>query len=427
MKKTFEDLYAYICGLEIIDTHEHLPFEEQARNQKADFFQEYLIHYFSCDLVSAGLPIPDLAQVRASDLAVEAKWDLVETAWEASRNTGYGRALDIAVRDLYGIEQGIRRETVMAVNEAFQKALKSGKHFNYVLKEKSNIKVSLLDSGLDCDRKYFRSVFRLDNFIVPGGRDEVRAVEKQNDLTIQNLGDWEEACRRRLEWALEKGAVALKCGLAYHRSLQYDRVSRTDAEDAFHKVMQTLDIQNWIPGSIREPLALQNHMMHFILKLAAERKLTFQFHTGIQEGNGNYIRNADPSLMSNLFIAYPEVKFDIFHMGYPYQQVLSVLAKNFANVFIDMSWAHVISPAACVDALAEWLDAVPANKISAFGGDYCFVDGVYGHQFLARENIARALTRKIKRGVFDLERAKEIAQMILYGNPLQIFQLEGKL
>ena len=28
-------------------------------------------------------------------------------------------------------------------------------------------------------------------------------------------------------------------------------------------------------------------------------------------------------------------------------------------------------------ALVEWLDAVPANKIMAFGGDDCFVDVVY--------------------------------------------------
>ena len=36
--------------------------------------------------------------------------------------------------------------------------------------------------------------------------------------------------------------------------------------------------------------------------------------------------------------------FDIFHIGYPYQQTLSALAKNFANVYIDMCWAHIISP-----------------------------------------------------------------------------------
>ena len=119
------------------------------------------------------------------------------------------------------------------------------------------------------------------------------------------------------------------------------------------------------------------------------------------------------------------VTFDIFHIGYPYEHVLSYLAKAFPNVYIDMCWAHAISPTACVNALVEWLDAVPANKISAFGGDYCFVDGVYGHQYLARENVSRALALKVDNGVFDCNRAVEIARMLLLENPKRIFNLSS--
>ena len=45
---------------------------------------------------------------------------------------------------------------------------------------------------------------------------------------------------------------------------------------------------------------------------------------------------------------------------------------------------------------------MPASKISAFGGDYCFVDGVYDHQYLARRNVASALAQKVGDGSFDL-------------------------
>jgi len=168
-------------------------------------------------------------------------------------------------------------------------------------------------------------------------------------------------------------------------------------------------------------------MMHFILGLANKRNLTFQFHTGLQEGSGNIIYHSDPALLSNLFLEYPDIDFDIFHIGYPYQQVLSVLAKTFPNVYIDMCWAQMISPTASINALAEWVDSVPLNKISAFGGDYAFIDGVYGHQHLARLNVSKALARKVKEGVFDLEKAKEISEMLFYQNPLKIFKLEGKI
>jgi hypothetical protein len=75
-----------------------------------------------------------------------------------------------------------------------------------------------------------------------------------------------------------------------------------------------------------------------------------------------------------------------------------------------------------VSALAEYLDAVPFNKISAFGGDYLFVDGVYGHQQIARENVSKALALKVDEGIFDLDRAKEIARCLFYENPLKIFK-----
>jgi predicted TIM-barrel fold metal-dependent hydrolase len=131
-------------------------------------------------------------------------------------------------------------------------------------------------------------------------------------------------------------------------------------------------------------------MMHFVCCLADDNRLVYQIHTGIldgQDGNGNIIYDSNPVLLSNLFLEYRNVRFDIFHMGYPYIMELSVLAKNFRNVFIDMCWGYIISPEAARRALVEWLDTVPTNKISAFGGDYAFVDGVYGHQYLARQNV----------------------------------------
>jgi len=132
-------------------------------------------------------------------------------------------------------------------------------------------------------------------------------------------------------------------------------------------------------------------------------------------------------LLSNLFLEYPNVDFDIFHIGYPYQQVLSVLAKTFPNVYIDMCWAHIISPTASINALIEWIDSVSINKISAFGGDYCFIDGVYGHRYLARINVSKSLARKVEDGVFDIEKAKEISMMLFYNNPFKIFKLKGKI
>ena len=88
-----------------------------------------------------------------------------------------------------------------------------------------------------------------------------------------------------------------------------------------------------------------------------------------------------------------------------------------------MCWAHVVSPNASVNALLEWFDTVPLNKISAFGGDYEHVDGVYGHLKLAQQNVAEALSIKVDQGLFDVDKAKEISGMLFYNNPKKIFRI----
>ena len=422
--KLREELSGVIDEMEILDSHEHLPMEEH-RATDADVLSEWLIHYYSCDLVSAGLSGAGLARARSSSRDLMERWDLVEPYWEAARSTGYGRALDIAARDLYGID-GVSRATIGPLNEAFVAAREKGGHYRYVLKKKSRIALSVVDSDLGCDREFFASAFRLDDFIMPAHRTQIRNQGMAVDVRVHSLADWEEALERQLDRGFEQGAVVLKHGLAYMRSLHYPKTARADAERDFNDYFLPDHSPEWRAG-IKAGKALQNYMMHALLRLADQRGITVQVHTGIQEGNGNVIADSNPVNLTNCFLEYENVTFDIFHMGYPYHQELSNLAKNFRNVNIDMCWGHIISPEAARRALVEWLDAVPANKIIAFGGDYCFVDGVYGHQQLARDDVAAALTTKVLDGSFDLDRAKQIARWLLVDNAARILKLQDRV
>ena len=100
--KTYDDLLEHIQSLKIVDTHEHLPFESD-RPVDSDVLSEWLIHYFSCDLVSAGLSDGDLAIARDSSKDLIERWRVVQPYWHAAQSTGYGRSLALAARDLYDI------------------------------------------------------------------------------------------------------------------------------------------------------------------------------------------------------------------------------------------------------------------------------------------------------------------------------------
>ena len=423
---TREALLDYAWTLDGIDTHEHTPGPAKWVQADHDVLCEWLTHYFCDDLVSAGLTERQLNEVvRDGSRPLAERWRLVEPYWDAARHTGYGVALDLAARGLYGLE-AVRADTIEELDRRFRAARRktaSGEanHYDFVLKQKSRVAVSIVDSNPDCDKRYFVSACRLDHYLQPGSPDDVRAVGEKAGVAVRSLDDWLAAAEAELDAALAKGVVAVKTSTAYWRSLRYPKVQRRRAEEAFRSIAGVVAADPADEGRARE--TLQDFVMHHVLGLADRRGLPVQVHTGLQAGTGNDIANANPELMTDLFRQYPNVTFDIFHMGYPYQQTLSAIAKTFRNVMIDMSWAHVISPEACVRAVVEWLDAVPANKISAFGGDYLFVDGVYGGACLARRNIARSLACKVDQGSFDLDRAKEICRWFFVDNPKRIFRL----
>ena len=435
MKDSYNEILEHLSTLDIIDTHEHLPGKEEDRDRDTDVLKEFLAHYFNRDLISAGLSPEDYKRIIEEKLPITEKWKMVEPFWEISHYTGYGRALDIAARDIYGIEQ-IDGSTIEELNDKFLKTLKPG-HFKKILKDRCKIKTSLLnvetletnydpleERSIHCDRQFFSPVYMINDLVCPDSWAQIEKIEKQSGIRITSFSRWLEAAGAIIENAYSLGAVALKNSLAYSRTLNYERIGRSAAEDEFNRIFSTKHMPDWVNRPVFAGKAFQDYMFHFILDIANKKNLIIQIHTGIQEGSGNILSNSNPELLSNLFLQYPDITFDIFHISYPYQNELTVLAKNFANVFIDMCWAHIVSPNASVNALLEWFDSVPLNKISVFGGDYLFVDGVYGHLKIAQQDVAKALSVKVEERLFSIDKAKEVAGMLFYDNPKNIFRLE---
>jgi predicted TIM-barrel fold metal-dependent hydrolase len=162
-------------------------------------------------------------------------------------------------------------------------------------------------------------------------------------------------------------------------------------------------------------------MFHHAVRLADAHDLPFQIHTGLLAGNGGFLANTNAQHLTNVFYLYPGVRFDLFHINYPYQDELAVLAKLFPNVHIDFCWAHVVSPGGARRALHEFLDTVPLNKIFGFGGDYRYPELSYAHAKMARGNIAQVLAEKTENGDCSEQEALDIARLRLHDNPARLF------
>jgi len=422
-----------VFSTKLVDTHEHLIQEKDRLSSKPDLFETIFPHYASSDLVSSGMSMDELLVVCNPDLPLEDRWDILEPFWERIQNTGYAWALKISFKDLYGVEN-MTRETYKNLSRVMEEKNHPGL-YNWILREKAGVERIILDTITttplnSIDRKMFSPVMRFYDFIMVRSRPELEALGTRCGLPIHSLDDLVLALKGELDRVCPE-IVGVKIALAYMRALNFDKSSFAEAEEVFNniynqEVLERVTIgkrRRTVPSclSIQECKPLQDFMVHKLIQLACKKGMPIQIHTGLQEGNENIITNSNPTLLTNLFREYRTAKFDIFHGAYPYTGELAALAKNFPNVYVDMCWLHIISPSRSRQALSEWLDTVPSNKILGFGGDYRFVEGVYGHSVIARENIVKVLVDKVEEGILKEEQAIGVSERLLRSNAMELF------
>jgi len=165
---------------------------------------------------------------------------------------------------------------------------------------------------------------------------------------------------------------------------------------------------------------LRDYLIDRFIALAGECDLPVAVHAGYW---GDF-RELHPLHMIPVVARHPRVRFDIYHLGFPWIRDTLNLDKVFANVWLNLCWVHLISPHAAVQAMHETLDMIPASKVLGFGGDYVLaVEKVYGHLVMAREVMARVFAERIEDGEMSEERALFIARRWLWHNPRELYRL----
>lgn len=419
----FQALHEAIAAIPLIDTHEHIKPEATLAGRTWSLF-DFLEHYVSSDLVSAGMSRAALEKLRQPDngLSLEERWNLMAPYWPFAKTTGYGRAMTAYMRDLFGIDD-INETTWAELSRRINDARSRPGWYRTVLKDKANIDCSLVitwpGEPVAVDRAFFRAVPILDHYAIPGTRAELEQLEKEAACSIQTLDQLLAAQETMLDAFTRQGIAAVKIFLAYRRTLRFDRVSKTEAARVFDRIWlsQTQDL------AFDDLKPLQDFMTRTLIGRAAERGLPIQIHTGLQEGNGNYLANSNPTLLTNVIMEFSDARFDLFHAGYPFTGELAAMAKYFPNVSADLCWVQAISPHVFKRTLHEWLDTIPANKIFAGGGDSNYVEGAHGHCTLARRLVAEVLAERVEQGAMDRAGALWYAGRILRENAREFFPL----
>jgi uncharacterized protein len=410
----------YVQNLRIVDSHEHLFLPEQLKNTYFLDFTLMLHQNGYDDLVSAGMPDSIYNLIFNSPRTPVEKWKLIEPYWNNSFNTTYHRVMIEAAGDLYGVN-GINDSTV-GILSAKMKLAYSGDWFNHVLKDLCKFDYVIQESDyLGPNRDFVRYTEKFSDYLTVRTKfriDSLAAVQVEPIYTLENFV---KSMKLAFDEALKRGVVAVKVNVAYARTLNFENVSA----DAARKVFRNLINGNEnFEISFKDAKPLQDYMLHQLLDMARKQGLPVAFHTGLQAGNGNVLNNSDPALLTNLFLEYPDINFVLYHSSYPYGGTLSAIVKNFKNVNIDMNWTYSISQSYAERYLNEWLEAVPASKIMAFGGDQRSVENTYAELQIARKIISNVLIKKVSEGDLTEEEAKTTAKMILHDNQVRFYNLK---
>lgn len=407
-------LFDYMDSMEIIDTHEHLLNESERLKETVDFSKMFT-QYTHLDLSSSGMSADSYNKFTSSELDVEAKWKLFEPYYKKIRNGSYTKAARLSMKRIYNVDDLATLDDAITLTENMRKANQPGL-YRKVLKDICNIKVTMNFHHLGTDRDFFLQVDHMNHFCEISTLNELDAITSSAGNRPTSLKSYVDTIGRIMEDRKKNGLRGIKFHTAYNRNLKFENVSICDAERIFSKIYdETMGFR--IHGlGFSETIPLQDFLVHQMIQMAGEMELPVVFHTGIT-GTSNNLDNARPLPLWNLFHRYSNVQFLILHGGIPWVDEAGILAKNFANVYVDMAWMHIISPELSVKALKTWVDMVPQNKIFGFGGDYAVIEKVYGHLIMAKENIARTLAAKIEDGAMTESEAYSWINSLLYDNP----------
>lgn len=395
-------LIEYMEGLTIIDTHEHFAPEIHHLNINYNFFH-WFIPYLQFDLHSAGMPKEWLWKAPTSDEEVEAYWEVIGPLMKHVKHGSYAKPIYKALKEFYDIDD-INDDTYLEIGRRMN-ATKVKGYYDEVLRKKCGIEIMLNQVGAaKIDDPLMLGSFSVAEYHYAPA---VRAFLGENpdgdlDMYIQTIKD-------KMDLAEKEGAVLSK----FTTSAFQFALDESLANEEFNR-FKTDENHTSCQG-------FQAYLCDEVLKHMADKDMIAAVHCGVW-GNLN---EQNPLYLFPLVERHPEVVFDIYHMGMPNVRETAFLGKNYQNVYLNLCWSHIVSSEMTIQALNEWIDLVPANKIFGFGGDHATnPENIWAHLMIARDNFAEVFAGRILRGLIDIEGAKEILKGWLYDNPKRVYRLD---
>ena len=416
--------------VKVINTHEHQHMPEEYGNYQFRFYHLIAASYLAADISSAGTNGYDWKLM--DSLTLDELWDKYGETLDYTRSTSYYSQFVKGFRKLYDFSDlYFTRENIGEISTGIEGNYKNYKSWFDMAFHKAGYELMFLDQywkpfNTEIDNKYFALVFHINPLISESSRKpekgaRPRSIYKEalsNGYEINNLDDFLKFCDHLFKKNIENKAVCVKNSQAYSRTLFYEDVPYEEARALFNKPSASLT-----PAEAKK---IEDFMFHWIIQKAIDYDLPIQIHAGYLAGNGNVLDNGQPIKLNNLFLKYPEAKFDLFHGGFPWTGEFAALGKMFPNVYLNLVWLPQISREEAVQSLDVMFDCVPYNKFF-WGGDCGLIEESAGSLEYGKDVVSEVLAKRVARDLLTEEVALDIIDRIFRENAIEVFKLEERL
>ena len=396
-KNTEKTIREWLRGIPVISSHEH--HLETPDQQKLDLDSIFSHSYVGwCSKPKAGT-----REARASWLST-------------IRANSYFVWLEKSIMELYGCDP-ITEDNWDGLSQAIRRSHQdAGFHWS-ILSGPARYRRFVEDSywrpgGCAGNPGLAASAYRMDSWMAGFHPDCLDHDHRNPRLFTGEKPDCLEAYLAAIRRDMESQPTvcALKCAAAYERSLRFERVSRKKAETIFGKHPSLVTEE--------EKKAFGNFIFFYFLSLAKEKGLPVQIHTGLAQLPGS-----DPLLLEPVIAQNPEIRFVLFHGGFPWIYQTASLAHNHPNVYLDMNWIPLVSTKAAVLTLHTFLEILPDSTHLSWGGDAWTSEESYGALLAMREVMAEVFSEKLSSHFYSAALVEELANGILWRNAKALYRL----
>ena len=416
--ETYKRIRTAIDAVPAIDTHDHLrPFEQIAERDLTDLGPGMTLHS-----IWRGSYYPwtnPLTPWREGE-SFDTWWNRAKGDFQDARATSFYRYVLPAFSDLYGVDfETITDDQAKQLNRQIFENYRDDRWLKNVVTKRANIELMLIDpywARLKFERTYQFAIPILNVTSMVDGyhasafssaMDSPYAFAEQLGQPIKSLDDYLKTLDKIFEKAVAHDAVCLKSTLAYRRTLDFQDVSKKQAERVFGRPTKEL--------SLAEIKDFQDYIFRRLCDLSAKYDLPFQIHTGQAR-----IQGSNPMLLVDLIVENPKTKFVLFHGGFPWIGETGVIAMKYKNVWIDSVWLPQLSYTMAKRAYQEWLEVVPSDRIM-WGADTTNAEGIYAATIFTRQCLSEALAEKVIRKELREDDAIRIGGQVMRENALKLF------